>query len=381
MKFFNLTFICMLATATLLKPALSCAETFQDSTFKKEAILAVTQKVADWQLNTWKTKGFNHRKPDWTNAVCYTGFYALGAMKGQQRYLKPLVEIGDELKWNTGHLRFYADDYCIAQTYTQLYLSFKEKKMISPFILLADSIVNRSHDEPLNWKNSIQNREWAWCDALFMGPPALAYLTTATKDPKYLDMASKLWWKTTDFLYDPAEKLYFRDETYLNKKEKNGAKVFWSRGNGWVLGGLVRVLDNMPAKHPDRKKFEQLYLDMMERIAGLQQPDGSWHASLLDPGSYPIKEMSGTGFYCYALAWGLNHKMLNEQKYLPVTMKAWKALTSAVQADGKLGYVQAIGASPDKVDENSTEVYGVGAFLLSGVQLYNFFKTHPNASK
>ena len=351
----------------------------KDTTCHPESILNVMKRVADWQINTWNTSGFNHRRADWTNGACYTGIFAFGSMKGNEKYLKTLVDIGDSTQWNTGNRRFYADDYCIGQTYAQLYSKYRDQKMIRAFTLQADSIVAAKHDEPLNWKNNIQNREWAWCDALFMGPPALAYLSTATGNPKYLNTASQLWWKTTAFLYDPSEQLFFRDESYLNKKEKNGAKVFWSRGNGWVLGGLVRVLENMPVKHPDRAKFIKLYQEMVSRIARLQQADGSWHASLLDPESYPVKEMSGTGFFCYAMAWGLNHGLLKEKIYLPVVKKSWSALVSSVHADGKLGYVQPIGASPDKVDANSTEVYGVGAFLLSGVQLHQYFKTHPKA--
>lgn len=351
------------------------------ASFKPADVLNEMHRVADWQVETWKKEGFRYRKADWTNAVCYTGLYVVGTLKGGEKYLQTLVGIGEDNRWNTGHHRFYADDYCVAQTYALLYTKYKDKKMIGPFIKQADSIVSRSHDEPLNWTNNIQHREWAWCDALYMGPPALAYLSTATGDPKYLDMASKLWWKSTDFLYDPEEKLYFRDESYFQKKERNGAKTFWGRGNGWVVGGLVRMLENMPESHADRAKFEKLYRDMMVRVAALQQPDGSWHASLLDPASYPVKEMSGTGFYCYALAWGLNHGLIDEQTYLPVVKGAWNAMTSAVMENGKLGFVQPIGASPDKVDAQSTEVYGVGSFLLAGSEIYQYMKKHPKATK
>ena len=41
-----------------------------------------------------------------------------------------------------------------------------------------------------------------------------------------------------------------------------------------------------------------------------------------------------------------------------------------VEPDGKLGYVQPIGADPRKVTREMTEVYGVGAFLLAGCQIY-----------
>ena len=51
-------------------------------------------------------------------------------------------------------------------------------------------------------------------------------------------------------------------------------------------------------------------------------------------------------------------------------VKGWNAQVSAVDADGKLGYVQPIGADPKKVTRNMTEVYGVGAFLMGGCEIY-----------
>ena len=50
--------------------------------------------------------------------------------------------------------------------------------------------------------------------------------------------------------------------------------------------------------------------------------------------------------------------------------KGWTALTTCVQPDGKLIHIQPIGADPKKFDENSTEPYGVGSFLLAGSELY-----------
>lgn len=350
----------------------------EDSLLNQRAVLALMRKVADWQLKDWKVNGPKHPVYDWTNAASYTGIYALGTMKGNNGYLDPLVRIGKKLGWQTGPNRFVADDYCIAQTYVLLSMKYHDKTMTLPFIALADSIVARPHGKSIIWNNGANTDEWAWCDALFMGPPALSYLSIATKDPKYLNTASKLWWKTTNYLYDKKEHLFYRDSRFFTKREKNGKKVFWSRGNGWVMAGLVRVMENVAANNPERPKFERLYKQMAQRIAALQQPDGSWHASLLDPKSYPVKETSGTGFYCYALLWGLNHGLL-DKSYWPAAKKAWAAIASSVHPDGMLGFVQQIGESPDAVNAESTETYGVGAFLLAGAQLYKYIGNHPEA--
>lgn len=335
----------------------------------RDSVSKIMNKVAQWQLHTWHTTGMNHTKWDWTNGACYAGFMALGKISHNPVYIKEMYAIGNSLNWNTGPNRLKADDYCVGQMYSQMAILKKQPKITVPFKRLADSIIALPHTESLEWKNGVANREWAWCDALFMGPPALAYLSTATHEKKYLDIAVKLWFKTTDYLFDKEENLYFRDSRFFTQHEANGKKVFWSRGNGWVMGGLVRMLDNMPANYPDRPRFIALYKKMAAKIASLQNADGSWHAALLDPASYPVKETSGTGFYCYALAYGINHGLLPRAKYYPVVAKAWKALTTSVHPDGKLGYVQQIGEKPETVSYDDTEVYGVGAFLLAGSEV------------
>ena len=343
--------------------------------FAPAEITAVMRKVADWQINSWTQGGFKKPKYNWTYCAGYTGIFETGEVTGDGKYHAFLRQVGDDLEWKTGARRYFADDYCVGQVFALMYTRYKDPKMIGPWKALADEIVARPHSESLSLATpDIMEREWAWCDALFMGPTGLAYLSTATGERKYLDTALKLWWKTTDFLYSPEDKLYFRDESFFNKREKNGQKVFWSRGNGWVMAGLVRVLSQLPADHADRPRLTKLYRDMASRIASLQTADGTWHASLLDPASYPVKETSGTGFYTYAILWGLNHGLLDRATYWPVVEKAWPALVSAVQPDGMLGYVQPVGAAPDKVDAHSTEPYGPGAFLLAGSQLVKYMQ-------
>jgi len=158
--------------------------------------------------------------------------------------------------------------------------------MIKDLKLLADTLTATTHTESLEWKTGgIVNREWAWCDALFMGPPPLADLAKVTGEIKYMDLCNKLWWKTTAYLYNPDQHLYFRDGSFLNKKEKNDEPVMWSRGNGWVMSGLAEVISYMPANYPERNKWVSLFKEMSNKIASLQQADGTWHASLLDPSS------------------------------------------------------------------------------------------------
>ena len=335
-----------------------------------KAVLDVMQRVANWQL----ANPSKHKPTDWTCGAGDAGFMALAGISGDAKYRDAMRAMGATNGWELGPHLYDADDHCVGQTYVELFRLYREPKMIAPMRVTFDTILAQpSSANGLNFskKENPKARElWSWCDSLFMGPPAWVRLSAATGDEKYLNFAVTNWWRTTDYLYDKDEHLFFRDSTYFTKKEANGQKVFWGRGNGWVMGGLVRMLQYLPTNHPDRPRFEQLFKDMAAKILTCQQPDGLWRASLLDPASYPLKETSGSGFYTYALAWGVNQGLLDRAQFEPAVRRAWAALVSCVEADGKLTHVQPIGADPKKFAEDTTEVYGVGAFLLAGSEVY-----------
>ena len=322
--------------------------------------------AADWQLAHPADQPID----GWVYATFYAGLSALEQTSGGQGYHSALVAIGDKNDWKLGARRYHADDYCVGQMYIELYLQDHNPKEIASTVARFDDVLAHPSPAQLVFANNSKHLDrWSWCDSLFMAPTAWARLTAATGNKAYLDFAVKQWWITTDYLYDKTDHLYFRDSTYFDKKEANGSKKFWSRGNGWVIAGLARVLQFMPADYPDRPKFEALFRELATELKNVQQPDGFWRASLLDPDAYPQKESSGTGLICYGIAYGINHGILDAKTFRPTVDAAWAALTSSLQADGKVANVQPIGAQPDHFDPNSTLPFGVGAFLLAGTEM------------
>lgn len=361
-------------TALVSSPAFAQASVTQAASqaapfsgdIEPRAILRVMTAAADWQL----AHPSSHDPWDWTQAAFYTGVMAFTRVTDDGKYVAAMRTMGEKNLWRPGLRPGHADDYAVIATYAKLYQIDRDPKMLRPATSLFNFLASRKYDEPLAWGNAIETRELAWCDALFMGPPALAAMTTATDDKRYLDLANRLWWKTTEYLYDKDEHLYFRDSRYFEPREPNGKKVFWSRGNGWVIAGLVRVLEDMPEDYPDRPKYLTLYREMAAKVAAVQGTDGFWRASLLDPVSLPNPETSGTGFFVYAFAWGVNRGVLDRATFEPVVRRGWAAMARAVQADGMLGWVQRIGDKPGATSADTTEVYGVGALLLAGTEVH-----------
>lgn len=344
------------------------AESGDKSFFRKKYIREVLNKAAVWQLQHPK-----HAQNDWTNGAFYAGVFAAWQTTRSQELYKAMMAMGnDSTQWRPHRRWYHADDIAISQTYIDLYRIEKQQSMIQPTVDTVKLLMER--DYPTRGK--IDVIKWWWCDALFMGPPVLVKLGVTLNDPSFFAHNDRYFKECYDLLYNREERLFARDLNYVIKNdgkdryEANGQKIFWSRGNGWVMGGLVRILQELPADYKNRPFYENLFREMAERMLTLQQEDGLWRASLLDPASYPGGEVSGSGFFCYALAWGINNKLLDKKTYLSAVKKTWVALNHCVNEKGRVGWVQPIGADPRKnFTAESWEVYGTGAFLLAGSEV------------
>ena len=333
---------------------------------KRELILKTMKLVADWQIANFKP-GVGHDRglEAWTNATLYMGMFDWATIAKDKKYFEWLYQNGEQCQWSVAtKYMYHADAICVGQFYLQMFSRFNEDKIIKLAKERADWVINNPPNAEEHY------RKWSWCDALFMAPPFYAQLTAITSDIKYLQFMDDEFKTTYQLLYDKNECLFYRDKSYFTKREVNGQKVFWGRGNAWVLAGLVNILKSLPKTSEFRPFYLNLYLEMSQRIVSLQNEDGFWHASLLDPTSFPAPESSATALITYALSYGVNEGLLDKNEYGSKLSKSWTSLVSAVDKDGKLGWVQPIGADPKKVTSEMTDVYGIGAFLMAGTEIY-----------
>jgi unsaturated rhamnogalacturonyl hydrolase len=193
-----------------------------------------------------------------------------------------------------------------------------------------------------------------------------------TGDRRYAEFSHKEWQAAQDYLYDRDEHLFFRDSRFFQQRDEKGRKLFWSRGNGWVVGGVVRVLALLPNDDPTRSYYETLFKEMMAKLLTLQKADGYWAPSLLALENSP-PETSGTGFFVYGMTWGIQSGLLDRKTYEPAVLRGWQALQRAVEPDGRLGWVQQVGDRPQNVVKEDTQYYGVGAYLLAGSAIHDLY--------
>jgi rhamnogalacturonyl hydrolase YesR len=345
---------------------------------KADEVLAVICRANDY----WQD---SHRDPGWAfwdNAAYHTGNMAAYFVTGKEEYLDYSMNWAklnnwmgatsdkkSEWKYSYGdrdqtHVLFGDWQICF-QTYIDLYNISNKKAYIKRALEVMEYEMSTD-----------RNDYWWWADGLYMVMPVMTKLYKVTGDGQYLDKLYEYFNYSKSIMYDEETGLFYRDARFVYPQNAtvNGLKDFWARGDGWVFAGLSKVLADLPKDYEHYDFFRNIYLRMAETLAGCQQADGYWTRSLLDPEHAPGCETSGTAFYTYGFLWGINNGILDRETYLPVAFQGWKYLTeTALQENGRVGYVQPIGdrAIPGQVvDGNSTENFGVGAFLLAASEMY-----------
>jgi rhamnogalacturonyl hydrolase YesR len=327
-----------------------------------EEIVSLLHRVNDWQ------KAHPTMRPgdrNWERGTWYTGVMAAYKASGDEAFLKHALAWGEQHRWQPGTEKQGANRLFCVETWAECYFAKQDRAMIEPAIRSLNTATNNT---PAGAKVWYLEGGVRYADSLY-GACALAMLSKATGDRRYLEWMNSFFWDVHAELFDPQENLFYRDKRFIGKATKSGKKIFWSRGNGWVLGGIVRILEYLPEDDPSRPRYVELLRAMAAAVAKRQGEDGLWRPNLADPEDVPLPETSGTGFFCYALAWGVNRGLLDREAYLPVVRKAWSGLVKSVSPEGKVQWGQPVGDRPANVKEELTHEYVTGTFLLAGSEV------------
>jgi rhamnogalacturonyl hydrolase YesR len=327
-----------------------------------EEILPLLHRVNNWQIANPRMKP-NDR--NWERGTWHTGVMAAYKATGDEKFLQQAMAWGKQHQWMVGTESSGANKLFCVETWAECYFVKQDKAMLAPSIEWLGTAAKNSPAGAKVWYLEGGRR---YADSLY-GACTLAMLSKATGDKKYLAYTHDFFWDVQAELFDKDDGLFYRDKRFIGQQTKNGKKVFWSRGNGWVLGGIVRILEYLPEDDPQRPRYVELLKTMAAAIAKRQGADGLWRPNLADPDDAPMPESSGTGFFCYGIAWGINHGLLDRATYEPIVRKAWAGLVKSVSADGQVQWGQPVGDRPVSLQQSQTHEYVTGTFLLAGSEM------------
>lgn len=363
------------------------------------AVRQVVNDAVAWQCGHMPQEGrqvWNPRYTGWSDGVFISAVSDWANYDNSRNFKQWYQQIAQRERWEVGSRSLNpANDIAVSIAYARIWLDNPrprytvqrvdrwDKEMVmalyggwSPLIPTIERLDYQVKYHPetddMSFETPQNHERWSWCDALYMAAPTYALYANITGNSAYREFMDREFWACAEALYDEREHLFYRDTRFIGRQEANGAKVFWGRGNGWVVGAIARILDYLPTEFPSRPRYVRLFREMMGRIVELQDPQGYWHTSLLDYQNYTSPETSASGFFTFALWWGINRGILSEKEYLAPAIKAWEAMVAAVHPNGMLGYVQPIGDAPQNITWEKNEVYGTAALALAGVEVARY---------
>ena len=342
----------------------------------KEEVITIIKKVNNyWQSNnSYAVSSF------WDRAAYHTGnmeAYSVTGIEAYRTYSENWAKYNNWIgatgtnksQWKYtygegGDYVLFGDNQICFQTYIDLYN------------LAPDPLKIARTTEVMSYEIASTRKDyWWWADGLYMVMPVMTKMYKLTGNQLCLDKLYQYFNYADSIMYDKDEYLYYRDASYVYPTHTtlSGKKDFWSRGDGWVFAALARVLKDLPLTDLHRSLYETRFRNMAAGLIKIQQPEGYWTRSLLDPAQAPGRETSGTAFFTYGLLWGINNGYLDRSEYLPAAALGWNYLsTIALQPNGSVGYVQPIGSAAvpgQSVTATNTANFGVGAFLLAASEL------------
>lgn len=361
-------------------------------TFAKNDEAKEVRKIIDRVNQHWQAENKPEVRSFWDNAAYHTGNMEAYFLTGNEDYRKYSeawakhnewkgAKSDDRSKWKYSYGE--SDEYVLFGDYQICFQTYADLYNIAP----EEYKIKRAREVMEYQMSTPQIDYWWWSDGLYMVMPVMTKMYKITHNHLYLDKLYEYITYSDKIMFDKDENLYYRDAKYVYPKHKsvNGKKDFWARGDGWVLAGLAKVLKDLPKDYKHYEFFAQKFQNMAKTVAAIQQPEGYWTRSMMDPEHAPGPETSGTAFFTYGFLWGINNGLLDEATYMPVVNKAWKYLSkTALQKNGAVGYVQPIGekAIPGQiVDAKSTANFGVGAFLLAACEYVRYLEAPKNQNR
>ena len=252
----------------------------------KTDVLDAMESANNYFMEKWPDTGEGMPYPSrnrvypsniWTRAVYYEGLMALYQIAPKPEYLQYAVDWGGSHRWNLnrGAATRNADNQCCGQIYLELYQTDPRPERLDSIKASVDAMMATDRMD-----------DWWWIDALQMAMPVFGRMSLITGDPSYFDRAHEMYLYTKhthgeNGLYNPEDKLWWRDKDFDPPyTEPNGADCYWSRGNGWVVAAMVRMLQLLPESRLDlRQEYTRMLTDMCEAVRPLQREDGFWNVS------------------------------------------------------------------------------------------------------
>ncbi len=222
-----------------------------------------------------------------------------------------------------------------------------------------------------------------WVDSLMMFSVFPMRYANENHDSDLLNFAARQPRLYGKYMQDPQDKLWYHSYWVKSKTHYPRKKIYWGRGNGWVICALPMILDYLPDQHEERTEIIKIFQETSERLLKYQREDG-YFETVLNTDGKTYRESSATALIAAGWMHGVRCGWLDEC-YIEPAKKAFRAVVDNFQAHDGLVYMTEISGPTipmpvapylgyKLIPKGKNWSYGIAAVLFAAME-YEKLKT------
>lgn len=276
----------------------------------------------------------------WGEALYTYALNLLDEALGEDRYLAYICDYLDA-HINKGYRVDQSDTMAPGLTAYAAYLRTGDKRYKAVVDRVVDYLMNSERvldHMPNHLGSSLEGKFYpksVWVDSVMMYGVFSGWYGSTAGDATIYDFASRQPALFAKYLQDPQDKLFYhcywtrRQHTYPKRK------IFWGRGNGWVIAGLPLAIDHFARDSEERQDAVRILRETSEALLPYQREDGFYETVFNRPGK-TYAESSATALIASGWMQGVADGYLDE-RFLEPGLKAFRAVVESLETrDGLL---------------------------------------------
>lgn len=281
----------------------------------------------------------------WGQALFGWALYELDKLRGTDEFTPLLTAFCDHYAQHPPVI-----DYADRAAPALITYAMQKKTGNSAYAALTDSVLEYIRHAPRvlgeavnHLGTSMEGRFYPksiWVDSLMMFGVFPAICGRETGDRALLDFAARQPRIYSGYMQDPGLKLWYHSYWVKAGRHHPRGKIFWGRGNGWVLAALPMILEEIGAGHPEYAGILSVWRDTADAVLRHENRDHTLN-TILNRRSY--RELSATALAAAGLLHGTRLGLAGVE-YRKRGEEMFHAVASAIGEDRKGLYLPEVSA-------------------------------------
>lgn len=222
-----------------------------------------------------------------------------------------------------------------------------------------------------------------WVDSLMMFSVFPTRYAMENQDIELMNFAARQPRLYSHYMQDTQDKLWYHSYWVKSGTHYPRRKIYWGRGNGWVICALPMILDYLPEGHEERDGIIQILASTSESLLKYQRKDG-YFETVLNAVGRTYREASATALIAAGWMHGVRCGFL-DNKFMEPALRAFRAVIDNFEEADGLVYMPEISGPTIPlpvfpylgykfIPKGKNRSYGIAASIFAAIEYAKLLK-------